>query len=123
MHNPSHHFITDIISALHTTQSSVQIAVPLPMSPLKTEQWVNQFTSHFSFQPSQPDWGADRYQVVLTSADQGPSTSDKKAFQCLLCIEWLCEAIWLEPIGNEHVGMTQNPGFISDYLKQQAALV
>jgi hypothetical protein len=99
---------SSVIAALHNTESGVQITLPLPTTPLKTEQWLTLFVSLFHFQASQADWGADRFQVVLTSLKGHPP------FQCLLCIEWLCEAIWLEPIGSE-----QRPKIISDYLKEQ----
>lgn len=35
------------------------------------------------------DWGADRLQVRLSTTK----------FDVLFNIEWLCEAVWLEPIG------------------------
>jgi hypothetical protein len=103
-----HLIASDVIAALRNTESSVEITLPLPSTPLKTEQWVTQFVSLFQFQASQADWGADRFQVVLTSL------IDQQPFQCLLCIEWLCEAIWLEPIGSG-----QRPQIIGDYLKKQ----
>lgn len=99
---------SNVIAALRNTELSVEIILPLPTTPLKTEQWLSQFVSLFHFQASQADWGADRFQVVLTSL------KGYQPFQCLLCIEWLCEAIWLEPIGSE-----QHPNIISDYLKEQ----
>ncbi|GGF59536.1 DUF3630 family protein [Alteromonas lipolytica] len=35
------------------------------------------------------DWGADRLQVRLSADD----------FEVVLNVEWLCEAVWLEPVG------------------------
>jgi len=72
---------------------------------LKTQQWVSHFCSLFNFSISETDWGADRFQAIITTQ------SSDTAFQCMLCIEWLCEAIWLEPIGTQ-----QSTRAIFDYL-------
>lgn len=81
--------------ALHDT--SVQVIVPLPQTPLKAEQLARAFTSQFGFVAGSADWGADRYQVMLSKLD------DDEPLRCILYIEWLCEAIWLEPTGTTNL--------------------
>ena len=75
--------------AIQLTEHGVTLALPLPQTPLKTQQWVAQFGARFALNLGEPDWGADRYQIALSN----------EVVSCLLCIEWLCEAIWLEPLG------------------------
>lgn len=89
------------------TENSVEIRLPLPPTPLKTQQWVNEFSALFGFTQSEPDWGADRYQVVLNAQ------TDDASLRCILCVEWLCEAIWLEPIGTHN-----DPHLLLRYLHQ-----
>ncbi|GFD79676.1 hypothetical protein KUL118_25380 [Tenacibaculum sp. KUL118] len=84
---------------------SVEICLELPATPLKTHQWLAHFCMLFNFSASESDWGADRFQTILTTK------SDDSGFQCMLCIEWLCEAIWLEPIGTQ-----QSASTIFDYI-------
>lgn len=92
--------IQNIKAASFSENNLMRINLPLPTTPLKTEQWINTFCLLFNLRPSNAEWGADRYQVTLSNSE----------FSCLLFIEWLCEAIWLEPIGN-HVSSS-----IYDYL-------
>ncbi len=104
--SPTHKFsVHTVLNNVVVSDKNVLIPLPLPVNPLKTEQWVTRFSELFSFTRSTPDWGADRYQVVLSS-QQGDVQ-----LQCVLCIEWLCEAIWLEPIG-----IQQSPQALIDYL-------
>ncbi|BFT32249.1 hypothetical protein D210916BOD24_34250 [Alteromonas sp. D210916BOD_24] len=84
-----------ILDALSRLDNSVIVQLPLPTTPLKTQQWVAQFSRYFNLVPSKDDWGADRYQVVLTPA------SNNALEACLLNIEWMCEAIWLEPVSKQ----------------------
>ncbi len=84
-----------ILDALSKLDNSVIIQLPLPTTPLKTRQWVAQFSQYFNLVPSKDDWGADRYQVVLTPA------TNKELEPCLFCIEWMCEAMWLEPVSKQ----------------------
>ena len=97
----------DILQHALVNEGSVEIRAALPATPLKTQQWVEQFCALFNFKLSEADWGADRFQAVVTA-----SASDTD-LQCMLCIEWLCEAIWLEPIGTQ-----QSPSVIFNYLLQ-----
>jgi hypothetical protein len=97
----------EILNAMHITQHSVEIHLPLPPTPLKTQQWANEFAHQFNLEQSEFDWGADRFQVVLNTQQHEPH------LQCILCIEWLCEAMWLEPIGAQ-----QSPQVLADYFRQ-----
>lgn len=85
----------DIQQYTVVNEQSVEIRVALPSTPLKTQQWAEQFCTLFNFKLSETDWGADRFQAVVT-ANEGETD-----LQCMLCMEWLCEAIWLEPIGTQ----------------------
>lgn len=78
-----------LISKAVVTEKAIEFMLPLPPTPLKTQQWVDEFCQRFDFTPAEADWGADRFQVTLSTPD----------LQCMLCMEWLCDAIWLEPIG------------------------
>lgn len=98
----------DIQQHAVVNEQSVEIRVALPLTPLKTQQWAEKFCGLFDFKLSETDWGADRFQAVIT-AKKGDTD-----LQCMLCIEWLCEAIWLEPIGTQ-----QSPSIILNYLIQQ----
>ncbi|MEC8375083.1 MAG: hypothetical protein VX078_09795 [Pseudomonadota bacterium] len=84
-----------VLNSMRVGETSIEIMQPLPSTPLKTQQWVDNFKQLFSLEASESDWGADRFQVVLSSASSDPF------FQCVLCIEWLCESMWLEPIGTQ----------------------
>jgi hypothetical protein len=84
-----------VLNSMRVGETSIEIMQPLPTTPLKTQQWVDNFKQLFLLDASESDWGADRFQVVLSS------TSSTPFFQCVLCIEWLCESIWLEPIGTQ----------------------
>lgn len=77
------------------------IDTPLPSTPLKTQQWEQTFCTLFDLTATNQEWGADRYQVTLSN----------DSFSCMLFIEWLCEAIWLEPIGSN-----ENAQDLYDYL-------
>ncbi len=46
---------------------SVEIRVALPLTPLKTQQWAEQFCEIFHFSLSDADWGADRFQALVTT--------------------------------------------------------
>ena len=98
----------DIQKNAAINEQSLEIRLSLPTTPLKTQQWVEQFCGLFDFKLSETDWGADRFQAVITANKGGTD------LQCMLCIEWLCEAIWLEPIGTQ-----QSPSIILNYLIQQ----
>ena len=97
--------LQDVQQYARISEQSVEICLELPATPLKTQQWVSHFCSLFNFSISETDWGADRFQAIITTQ------SSDTAFQCMLCIEWLCEAIWLEPIGTQ-----QSTRTIFDYL-------
>lgn len=81
--------VPSVIGNAVVTENAIEFKLPLPSSPLKTQQWVDEFCQQFVFTQAEADWGADRFQVTLSTPE----------LHCMLCIEWLCEAIWLEPIG------------------------
>lgn len=81
--------IENIKAASFIEKNLMRINLPLPPTPLKTEQWVATFCTLFNLRATNAEWGADRYQVTLSNSD----------FSAILFIEWLCDAIWIEPIG------------------------
>ncbi len=97
----------DILQHALVNEGSVEIRTALPATPLKTQQWAEHFCTLFNFKLSETDWGADRFQASITAS---ASNTD---LQCMLCIEWLCEAIWLEALGTQ-----QSPSVIFNYLLQ-----
>ncbi|NDV90404.1 hypothetical protein GTH32_04235 [Alteromonas sp. 345S023] len=94
------------------SENAIQFVLPLPSTPLKTQQWVDAFCQQFNFTQAEADWGADRFQVALATST--PITDTGAELHCLLCVEWLCEAIWLEPIGTN-----QDPHRLFAYLHAQ----
>ncbi|WP_394223457.1 hypothetical protein [Alteromonas gracilis] len=104
--------IRDIQQHAVVNEQSVEIRLALPATPLKTQQWVQHFCALFGFSLSETDWGADRFQAIVTSQSQDASQPCNTHFQCMLCIEWLCEAIWLEPVGTQ-----QSPNTVYQYLQ------
>ncbi|MFZ8201176.1 hypothetical protein [Alteromonas portus] len=98
----------DIQQHAVVNEQSLEIRLTLPTTPLKTQQWAARFCAMFNFKLSETDWGADRFQALLT-ANKGDAD-----MQCMLCIEWLCEAIWLEPVGTQ-----QSTSAIFHYLFQK----
>ncbi|RDV25512.1 hypothetical protein DXV75_09445 [Alteromonas aestuariivivens] len=70
-------------------QDIIRLHQPLPVTPAATEYWVKQFCLLVGFEPLNAEWGADRFQATLFNGQ----------FYCLLCIEWLCDSIWLESSG------------------------
>lgn len=99
----------DVLSNLSVHNETLEVRLPLPSTPLKTKQWVAQFSALFSFRSAEGEWGADRYQVML-SASEGESE-----LRCVLCIEWLCDSIWLEP-----TGVQQSTELLANYLRHSA---
>ncbi|MBU3023684.1 DUF3630 family protein [Aestuariibacter sp. A3R04] len=69
--------------------NAIVLSLPLPHSPAEANRLITQFAQAFECKLHAPDWGADRLQVLFTCHQQ----------QYLFHIEWLCEAIWIEPVG------------------------
>ena len=82
----------------------ISLKLPLPDSVAVTHQWLRQFCALSQTSVQDQVWGADRYQVHLYLG----------SLRLLLCIEWLCEAIWLEP----DAGETQSLEVIADELQR-----
>lgn len=75
-----------LLSALSKSEQVIQVALPLPATPGKATLWLTQFSRLIGLQVNGTEWGADRLQATLANED----------IRCRLCMEWLCEAIWLE---------------------------
>ncbi|MCU7554739.1 DUF3630 family protein [Alteromonas sp. ASW11-19] len=75
--------------ALQFQPPVVTVHVPLPESAAQTLQWTRHFARLTGLTVISEDWGADRYQAVLTGTE----------LRVMLNIEWLCESIWLEAAG------------------------
>ena len=103
---------TSLLQHCVVSENALQFILPLPSTPLKTHQWVEAFCKQFNFTQTDPDWGADRVQVTLATST--PIAETGAELHCLLCIEWLCEAIWLEPIGTN-----QDTHRLFTYLSEQ----
>ncbi|MBD3586515.1 hypothetical protein HHX48_12275 [Salinimonas sp. HHU 13199] len=84
---------TTLQRAFTRLDAVIEVSLALPETPLKAQQLTQALATHFALTPGEADWGADRYQVALNSA------GNNNELRCILCIEWLCEAIWLEPTG------------------------
>lgn len=82
--------IDNLSDIMQQHENIVRLDMPLPATPLKTQQWVDEFSRRFNLTATNSEWGADRYQVTLSNG----------TFDALLFIEWLCDAIWIEPIGS-----------------------
>ena len=67
----------------------ILLAFPLPDTPARATQFANRLGALLDAVPQPPEWGADRMQVIYSAGE----------LRFLLCIEWLCDAMWLEPAG------------------------
>ncbi|MDB2330414.1 hypothetical protein N9V74_01745 [Alteromonas sp.] len=83
-----------ILNSLVPQDNAVVIAIAMPSTPLKTSQLIDAFCTFFNCRAQPTDWGADRCQTIIAAKDE----SDALSF--LMNIDWLCDAIWLEPLGN-----------------------
>lgn len=75
-----------LLAALSKSEQVIQLLLPLPAAPGKATLWLTQFSRLTGLPVKGTEWGADRLQATLANDD----------IRCLLCMEWLCEAIWLE---------------------------
>ncbi|WP_421133193.1 hypothetical protein [Alteromonas sp. A079] len=82
-----------ILDGLEPHDQSVVIAIAMPSTPLKTAQLINAFCTFFNCSAQPTDWGADRCQTILSPID------DSLSLCFLMHVDWLCDAIWLEPLG------------------------
>lgn len=83
-----------ILNSLVPQDHALVIGIAIPSTPLKTEQFISVFCTLFNCRAQPIDWGADRCQTIIAKKD------DSHALSFLMHIDWLCDAIWLEPLGN-----------------------
>ncbi len=76
-------------SVMHCHDRHISIALPLPDSVAQATRLAEHIARSGGFTVGSTHWGADRLQVMLIKQD----------ISALLCIEWLCEAMWIEPTG------------------------
>lgn len=81
----------------------IHLRLSLPDSVAATHQWISQFCALSHARLQDQEWGADRYQAHIYCGSA----------RLLLCIEWLCEAIWLE----HDAGETRSPDDIVGHLR------
>ncbi|QJR81193.1 DUF3630 family protein [Alteromonas pelagimontana] len=81
----------------HREQEAIRLEMALPGSPLATERFIKRLANTLDLTSHSHEWGADRFQAVLEAGD----------IRCLLCIEWLCDAVWLENAGGEFTNIEQ----------------
>lgn len=67
-------------------ENRVSVDLPLPESPARAHQFVEHLCNGLVMRAAEPEWGADRLQVVLSSGDM----------RIRVHMEWLCDAIWIE---------------------------
>ncbi|GGW84356.1 DUF3630 family protein [Alteromonas halophila] len=87
----------DLRLALIISDDVISLKLPLPAGVAATNQWVKQFCALTGCHLLNHEWGADRYQAHLQCNN----------YRLLLCIEWLCEAIWLERAAGEPASLTE----------------
>ncbi|AXR08163.1 DUF3630 family protein [Salinimonas sediminis] len=76
-------------SAIQRNDNHLSVALPLPASVAQATHLAEHIAQSGGFTVGPTHWGADRLQVMLIKQD----------ISALLCIEWLCEAMWIEPTG------------------------
>ncbi len=80
-----------LLQAVAVNDDVIIIDMALPDSVATTHQWIHQFCALTGTTMADQEWGADRFQAHLRCGE----------IRLLLCIEWLCDAIWLEPDAGE----------------------
>lgn len=70
---------------------------PMPETQQQAISLCHQTARLLQARQGEPDWGADRLQVRF-SADN---------FELVFNVEWLCEAVWLEPVGASSEQLTK----------------
>ncbi|MDY6926375.1 MAG: DUF3630 family protein [Pseudomonadota bacterium] len=79
----------DIARALVCETNIVRWIGPMPQTQQQAVGLCHTIARLLGARQGDSDWGADRLQVRLSAED----------FEAVLNVEWLCEAIWLEPVG------------------------
>lgn len=86
-----------IANFLHVEDTLISWHGPMPDSQQAAVSLCHRIARLLKAKASETDWGADRMQVKLHN----------EQFELLLNVEWLCEAVWLQPIGFSQSQLTQ----------------
>ena len=95
--------VNQIKQSARRIDETIVLDFPLPQTPGRTSQFITQLDSAFGAEAQEPEWGADRVQVVIIAEE----------VRMLLCIEWLCDSIWLESAG----GINNTADFLWQWLQ------
>ena len=79
----------EIAKALVCEPSIILWTGPMPATQQQAVGLCHNIARLLNARQGEADWGADRLQVRLTADD----------FELVFNAEWLCEAVWLEPVG------------------------
>lgn len=82
--------LTSLKQGVQLQEESLRIDLPLPDNLAKARQFIRQFCQLVQGEASNEYLGADRLQVTVRVFD----------IDYLLCIEWLCDAMWLTASDN-----------------------
>ncbi|MDC8829595.1 DUF3630 family protein [Alteromonas gilva] len=86
-----------VASYLQVEDTHVSWQGPMPETQQAAVRLCHAIARLLQAQTSDTDWGADRMQVKLHNAN----------VELLLNVEWLCEAVWLQPVGISQNNLTQ----------------
>lgn len=81
--------LAGIATALSCEPSVIRWTGPMPATQKQAVGLCHNIARLLNARQGESDWGADRLQVRLSAED----------FEMVLNVEWLCEAVWLEPVG------------------------
>lgn len=98
-----------LTQALTVRGDVILIDLPLPASIAATNQWLNRFCTLTGAAVTGQEWGADRFQAHLRLSDKA----------LMLCIEWLCDAMWLEPDAGEARSAAELAAYLVDNVSSQ----
>ena len=79
----------ELANALVCEPSVIRWIGPMPATQQQAVGLCHNVARLLKARQGEADWGADRLQVRLTANN----------FELVFNVEWLCEAVWLEPVG------------------------
>ena len=101
-----------IANALVCEPCIIRWAGPMPATQQQAVGLCHNIARLLNARQGENDWGADRLQVRLVADD----------FELLFNVEWLCEAVWLEPVGASNAHISKADMLQNVQLKLQQAL-
>ena len=87
----------DIAGFLSFSGTVIHWTGPMPATQQQAVGLCHNISRQLNARQGELDWGADRLQTRLSADD----------FELVMNVEWLCEAVWLEPVGASSAQLSQ----------------